>query len=87
MSQASATAAEMVRDSMPQFPPDGALHDPEVFLLDFVPPECRLEVVKPFAEGFANCFDIVQYLLKQQQTPKPRLVGQMAGVVPGLDKR
>lgn len=46
-----------------------------------------MEVHKPFALGFANCIDAVAYLIKQGQVPKPRLVAQLAGVVPGLDKR
>jgi len=63
------------------------VHDPEVFLLDYCPPELRMEVHRQFAEGFANCMDSIAYLLKQGQVPKPRLVAQCAAFVPGADKR
>ncbi len=62
------------------------LHDPEVFLLDFVPPAPRHAVAPAFAAGFANCVAAVAYLLAQGQAPRPRLVAQLAAVVPGLDR-
>lgn len=62
------------------------MHDPEVLLLDFTPPEVRMEVHKDFVLGFANCFDVVAYLLKQQQLPKPRVIQQTAPFTPGTDK-
>jgi hypothetical protein len=62
------------------------LHDPEVFLLDFVPPAPRHAVAPVFAAGFANCVAAVAYLLAQGQAPRPRLVAQLAAVVPGLDR-
>lgn len=63
------------------------MHDPQVFLFDYVPPELRMEVAKPFVVGYANCMATVAYLLRQGQLPKPRLVKQCAGIVPGVDKR
>lgn len=55
-------------------------------MLEYVPPELRLEVTRPFAEGFANCMDSVAYALRQGQAPKPRVVAQCAGLLPGVDK-
>jgi hypothetical protein len=46
-----------------------------------------MEVHRAFAHGFTNCIDAVAYLLKQGQPPKPRMVTQLAGLVPGVDKR
>lgn len=63
-----------------------SLHDPEVYLLDYVPPELRIEVKKAFADGYANCMDSIAYLLKQGQAPKPKMVAQCASIVPGADK-
>jgi hypothetical protein len=55
-------------------------------MLEYVPPELRVEVARPFAEGFANCMDSIAYALRQGQTPKPRVVAQCAGLLPGVDK-
>lgn len=63
-----------------------SLHDPQVYLLDFVPGELRMEVAKPFVVGFANCMATMSYLLRQGQFPRPSLVRQCSGIVPGLDK-
>ena len=65
----------------------GAVHDPQVFLLNYLPADLRMEVHKQFADGFANCMDSIAYVLKQGQPPKPRMVAQCARVVPGTDKR
>ena len=51
------------------------------------PLQLRMEVSKGFVTGFANCMRTAAYLLRQGQLPKPRMVAQCAGVVPGLDKR
>jgi hypothetical protein len=73
---------------MPSFPADGSsIHDPPVFLLDYVPPELRMEVSRAFVEGFANCMDTVAYVLRQGQVPKPRVVAQCTAYAPGLDKQ
>lgn len=63
-----------------------SLHDPEVYLLDYCPPELRIEVSKQFALGYANFMDSIAYLLKQGQLPKPRMVAQCAPILPGVDK-
>lgn len=46
----------------------------------------RPQVAPPFCVGYANCMSTVAYLCKQRQFPKPRMVTQMSGIVPGLDK-
>ena len=61
-------------------------HDPEVYLLNYVPPELRIEVHKAFADGYANIMDSIAYVLKQGQLPKPRMVAQCASILPGVDK-
>lgn len=63
------------------------MHDPEIYLFDYVPPELRVEVARAFCVGFANCMAAAAYLAKQRQLPKPRLLAQMISIVPGLDKR
>mgnify|MGYP001150026187 FL=1 len=63
------------------------MHDPQAYLFDFVPPEQRVEVTKPFLVGFGNCIRTIAYLLQQGQLPKPRVVSQCAGLVPGVDNR
>lgn len=45
------------------------------------------QVARPFAVGFANAMATAAYLARQRQLPKPRMVAQMMGIVPGLDKR
>ncbi|GAB4817543.1 hypothetical protein N2152v2_004589 [Parachlorella kessleri] len=62
------------------------MHDPQAYLFDFVPPEQRVEVTKPFLVGFGNCIRTIAYLLQQGQLPKPRVVSQCAALVPGVDK-
>ncbi|KAL4432208.1 hypothetical protein ABPG77_005970 [Micractinium sp. CCAP 211/92] len=86
LERTAASSAEMVQDSMPAFQGDLPVHDPEVYLLDYVPPELRVEVARPFAVGFANAMATAAYLARQRQLPKPRMVAQMMGIVPGLDK-
>lgn len=44
------------------------------------------QVARPFAVGFANAMATAAYLARQRQLPKPRMVAQMMGIVPGLDK-
>jgi hypothetical protein len=46
-----------------------------------------VQVTRQFCVGFANCMAAAAYLCKQKQLPKPRLLSQMLGIVPGLDKR
>ena len=36
--------------------------------------------------GYANLMATVASLARQRQLPKPRLLTQMAGIVPGLDR-
>lgn len=86
LEKTAASSAEMVLDSMPAFRGDGPVHDPEIYLFDFVPPEQRIEVVRPFVVGFANTMSAAAYMARQRQLPKPRLVAQMMNIVPGLDK-
>jgi hypothetical protein len=63
------------------------MHDPQAYLFDFVPPEQRVEVTKPFILGFGNCIRTIAYLLQQGQLPKPKVVTQCASLTPGVDKR
>ncbi|KAI7843535.1 hypothetical protein COHA_002777 [Chlorella ohadii] len=65
---------------------DAPVHDPEVYMLDFAPPELRIEVTRQFVVGFANCMAAAGYLVSQGQLPKPRLLAQMLTIVPNLDK-
>lgn len=65
---------------------EGPLHDPRVYLLDYVPVELRLEVSRKFVIGFANCMATMAYLLRQGQLPRPNLIRMTLGVLPGLDK-
>ena len=64
----------------------GNLHDPEVYLFNFLPHDLRMEVEKKFAHGYGNYMDAVAYLLGQGQLPKPRMLKMCALVVPGTDK-
>ncbi|KAL6768889.1 hypothetical protein ACKKBF_B16635 [Auxenochlorella protothecoides x Auxenochlorella symbiontica] len=85
--QEFATAASgMVGDSWPKSHAGGSLHDPSVYLLDYVPVDLRLEVSHAFVVGFSNCMATFAYLLRQKQFPKPALIRQCIGFVPGLDK-
>lgn len=85
LERTAASSSEMVLDSM-NFKDDKPVHDPEIYLFDYVPPELRVEVARAFCVGFANCMAAAAYLAKQRQLPKPRLLAQMISIVPGLDK-
>lgn len=85
LEKTASAASEMVKDSM-DFNGEGPVHDPDVYLFDYVPPELRIEVTRQFCVGFANCMAAAAYLCKQKQLPKPRLLSQMLGIVPGLNK-
>lgn len=83
------TSADLVRESMmPFFPTEDAMsvHDPPVFLLDYVPPESRMEVSRQFVEGFASCMAAIAYVLRQGQVPKPSMLKMCATIAPGADK-
>lgn len=62
------------------------VHDPPVFLFEYMSPEFRLESVPQLARGYANCFATAAWALKQRQLPKPSLITQCASIVPGIDK-
>ena len=61
------------------------MHDPPVYLLDFLPPDLRLVVEPQVAAGWAAMFGVLAYLLGQRQLPKARLVPMCAGAAPGVD--
>ncbi|PRW32670.1 ankyrin repeat family [Chlorella sorokiniana] len=77
--------SDMIIESI-SWPGEGPVHDPQVYMLDYVPPELRIEVTRQFVVGFANCMAAAGYLVSQGQLPKPRLLAQMLTIVPGLDK-
>jgi len=62
---------------------DGPTHDPDVYLLNYLTPDLRMEVDAKFAIGYSNYMETVAYLLKQGQVPKPKLVRMCASAVPG----
>ena len=63
-----------------------AVHDPPVYLLDYLPPEQRLAVEQQFAVGFGGLFRTCRYLLGQGQLPRPKMVATCATLTPGVDK-
>jgi len=84
--EASNVAADIIRESLLDYPENGAMHDPDVYLLNYLPIETRLEVEKPFIVGFSNYIETIAYLLKQGQLPRPSMMNSCVSFVPGTDK-
>lgn len=83
------TSADLIKESIASLFPeadDRPIHDPPVFLLDYVPPELRLEVTRRFVEGFATSMGVITYVLRQGQVPKPSMLSRCSNFAPGVDK-
>lgn len=62
------------------------MHDPDVYLINFLPPDMRMEVEKDLIVGFTNYIETVAYLLQQNQLPKPRMITSCVKCVPNTNK-
>lgn len=62
------------------------MHDPDVYLINFLPPDMRMEVEKDVIIGFTNYIETVAYLLEQNQLPKPRMITSCVKCVPNTNK-
>ncbi|WPT13300.1 hypothetical protein PSENEW3_00001142 [Picochlorum sp. SENEW3] len=86
MLETANVSADLLRESLSEYPEAQAMHDPDVYLINFLPPDMRMEVEKDLIVGFTNYIETVAYLLQQNQLPKPRMITSCVKCVPNTNK-
>jgi len=85
LKEAANVAADTIRESLQDFPENQTMHDPDVYLINFLPTTMRLEMDKKVIIGFANYIETIAYVLSQKQFPKPSMITACVRCVPGTD--